>query len=97
MVREVTFPAQLVTVSGVDVTPDLKQAHVFISALGSPGERRRVITTLEAHRVMLQKELSGRLAMKFTPHLNVHLDDSIERGTRVLGILDELIEEEPNE
>lgn len=92
IVRELTFPSPLVTVSGVDVTPDLKQAHVFISALGTPGERRRTLALLEDHRVMLQQALAGRVSLKFTPQLNFHLDDSIERGTRVLGILDELEE-----
>ena len=97
MVRELTFPSPLVTVSGVDVTPDLKQAHVFISALGTPGERRRTMVMLEDRRAMLQKELAGRVAIKYTPHLYFHLDDSIERGTRVLGILDELKVEQPDE
>lgn len=97
MVRELTFPSPLVTVSGVDITPDLKQAHVFISALGTPGERRRSLAILEDNRAMMQKELAGRVSMKYTPHLSFHLDDSIERGTRVLGILDELKEEQPDE
>lgn len=97
MVRELTFPSPLVTISGVDITPDLKQAHVFISALGTPAEGRQTVALLEDKRAMLQKELAGRLALKFTPQLNFHLDDSIERGTRVLGILDELAEETPDE
>lgn len=97
--RELEFENTLVTVSGVDITPDLKQAHVFISALGTPAGRRKAIEALEGHRVMFQTELSRRVHMKHTPHLNFRLDDAIERGTRVIDIMDELglKEELPND
>jgi ribosome-binding factor A len=88
--RELEFENTLVTVSDVDITPDLKQAHVFISALGSPAGRRKAMEALEDHRVMFQAELSRRVQMKHTPHLNFRLDDAIERGTRVIDIMDEL-------
>jgi ribosome-binding factor A len=86
-----------VTVSGVDITPDLKQAHIFISALGSPAGRRKAMQALEEHRVMFQLELSRRVQMKHTPHLNFRLDEAIERGARVISIMDELgLKEEPH-
>jgi len=90
ILREISFPVALVTVSGVDVTPDLKQAHVFISALGTPAQQRKVIALLEHNRAMLQQQLIKRVTFKNTPHLNFRLDESIERGTRVLTIMEEL-------
>jgi ribosome-binding factor A len=97
--RELEFDNTLVTVSDVDITPDLKQAHIFISALGTPAGRRKAMEALENHRVMFQTELSRRVQMKHTPHLNFRLDDAIERGTRVIDIMDELglKEELPND
>ena len=97
--RELEFENTLVTVSDVDITPDLKQAHIFISALGSPAGRRKAMEALENHRVMFQTELSRRVQMKHTPHLNFRLDDANERGTRVIDIMDELglKEELPND
>ena len=90
ILRELTFSAPLVTISAVDVTPDLKQAHIYVSALGSKGQRRQAMETLEQKRVLLQAELAKRVVLKHTPHLHFKFDESIERGTRVLGILDEL-------
>lgn len=90
VLRELTFSVPLVTVSSVDITPDLKQAHIFISAFGTEGQKRGVIALLEKNRHLLQAELAKRLILKQTPHLNFRLDDSIERGSRVLSILDEL-------
>ena len=89
LVREMTFEDLLVTVNQVDVTPDLKSAHVYISVLGSKG-RGDVLPKLEANRAALQADLSRHVVLKYTPHLVFHLDDSIERGSRVLEIMQEI-------
>ena len=89
LVREMTFENLLVTVNQVDVTPDLKSAHVYVSVLGSEG-RKNVLPKLEANRAALQADLSRHVVLKYTPHLVFHLDDSIERGARVLEILQEI-------
>ena len=90
ILRELTFSTPLVTVSGVEITPDLKQAHVYVSALGNDAQRQNVLTVLEQNRGMLQAQVSKRVVLKHTPHLNFKLDDSIERGSRVINILDDL-------
>jgi ribosome-binding factor A len=89
VVREMDFEDLLVTINQVDVTPDLKSAHVYVSVLGSIG-REEVIPALEANRAMLQADLARHMVLKYTPHLIFHLDDSIERGSRVLEILQEI-------
>ncbi len=89
LLRDVDFGEVLVTVNQVDVTPDLKNAHVFISILGAKG-RKEVLPKLEANRATLQADLSKHVVLKYTPHLVFHLDDSIERGDRVLEILQEI-------
>ena len=93
--REINFEGVLVSVNAVDVTPDLKNAHVFVSILGSANSAS-VIDRLEAHRPALQAELSRHVVLKYTPHLIFHLDDSIERGARVLEIMQDL-EKRPGE
>jgi ribosome-binding factor A len=87
--REITFEGSLVSINHVDVSSDLKSAHVFVSVLGSEtGEN--VMKKLEEHRPALQSELAGRVTMKFTPHLLFHLDESIARGSRVVQILQQI-------
>jgi ribosome-binding factor A len=85
--REITFGDALVTINQVDVTPDLKNAHVYVSVLGP---NKDVLTQLEAHRVPLQTQLARHVVLKYTPHLIFHLDNSIERGTRVIKILQQI-------
>jgi ribosome-binding factor A len=87
--RDISFEGALVTLNDVNVTPDLKNAHVFVSILG-PATGESVISKLEAHRPALQAELSRNVVLKYTPHLVFHLDDSIERGTRIIEILQKI-------
>ncbi len=97
--RDVRFEAPLVTLQQVDVTPDLKHAHVYVSVIGAEAARRQAIATLHDARVTLQRDLSKRVVLKYTPQLHFKLDDAIERGTRVLNIMDQLepIEEDSDE
>ena len=88
--REIKFEAPLVSVRAVDITPDLKNAHVFISAIGTKWQKEQAIQQLEVQRQHLQHELSRRVILKYTPLLHFQLDESIERGTRVLSLLDEI-------
>ncbi len=87
--RDLTFEDVLVTVNQVDVTPDLKNGHVFVSVLGK-GSRGAVLEKLEKNRVHLQAEMAKTVVLKYTPHLVFHLDDSTERGARVIQILEEI-------
>ena len=94
--REFTFEAKLVTVQQVDITPDLKQAHVYVSVIGTPEERHSAMAQLHDGRTSLQHELAKRIVLKHTPRLHFSLDDSVERGDRVLNVLEGLhIPDEP--
>jgi ribosome-binding factor A len=72
------------------MTPDLKNAHVFISAIGTTWQKQQALQLLLEKRQHLQHELSRRVIIKYTPHLHFQLDESIERGTRVLNLLNEI-------
>ena len=87
--REFTF-TRLVTVQEVDITPDLKHAHVYVSVLGDVEEAKPVLAKLHEHRKELQAQLSKRVILKFTPQLHFKLDDTVERGTRIIDILQSL-------
>jgi ribosome-binding factor A len=90
LTREFTFKAKLVTVQQVDVTPDLKHAHVFVSIIGTEEESKAAMARLHESRPQLQQSLSRRVVLKYTPHLHFKLDDTNERGTRVISILEDL-------
>lgn len=90
ILREVPQEGALITVNGVDVSPDLRNATVHVGVLGSAARQKKTMEQLEQHRGLLQAECAKRVVLKFTPHLRFRLDESVERGTRVLDILDEI-------
>ena len=91
--REISFEGALVSINHVDVSSDLKNAHVFVSVLGKENSQS-VMKKLEEQRPALQAELAKRVTMKFTPHLLFHLDESIARGSRVVEILQQIDSDE---
>jgi ribosome-binding factor A len=82
--------AGLITVNDVDVAGDLHSALVFISILGNPDQQKRGFSLLERHRKRIQGLVGRAVVLKYTPKLRFLMDDSIARGNRVLGILEEL-------
>jgi ribosome-binding factor A len=79
-----------VTVTDVDVSPDLRNGTVYFSVFGSDKERAASMEALEEMRIELQSEIAAHLRMKNTPILKFEYDDSAERATQV----NELIKEE---
>jgi ribosome-binding factor A len=90
ILREVPAEGVIITVNAVDVSPDLRNATVHVGILGTAAQQRQALERLEQHRAVLQAESAKRVVLKFTPHLKFRLDGSVERGLRVLDILDEL-------
>lgn len=88
--RELAFEAALVTIRDASLTADFKHAHVHVGVIGDGAAKHRALALLDQNRVMLQREMAKRVILKFTPQLHFHLDESAERGTRIMSILDDL-------
>jgi len=98
----------LVTITGVEVSPDLRQATVYYSALGraggrgggvavqqAPEQRESTHAALTAAAPHLRAELGRQVRLKYLPHLEFREDPSIDAGNRIDEILRELHREEP--
>ena len=82
--------AGLISVNDIEVGGDLRTATVFVSVLGNPQQQKSALATLTENRIRLQGLLAKAVVLKFTPQLRFILDDSVQRGNRVLQILDEI-------
>jgi ribosome-binding factor A len=87
----------MVTVTGVSVTPDLREATVFVSVLGNEKARSRTLTGLASAHGVLQARINRELNLRRTPTLAFEYDDAVERGVRMTKLIDELAADLPEE
>ncbi len=83
-----------VTVTGVETTPDLRHARVFVSVLGSERKREDTLAGLAAAHGVLQARLARELRMKRTPQLAFEYDRSVAEGVRMSKLIDELVHDD---
>jgi ribosome-binding factor A len=86
-----------VTVTGVETSPDLRHARVFVSVLGSEAKRQKTLAGLAAAHGVLQGRVAQELRMKRTPQLAFEYDPTVERGVRMTQLIDELAPEPDDE
>ncbi|HXG46638.1 MAG TPA: 30S ribosome-binding factor RbfA [Methylomirabilota bacterium] len=82
--------AGLITVNAVDVSGDLRNATVFVGILGTTAQQKSGLARLVEARLRIQDLVARAVVLKFTPRLRFRVDESVERGNRVLDIIAEL-------
>ena len=80
----------LQTLTGVDLSPDLRQARVYVSRLGTEADREAAVAALNHAVAFLRHAVAERARLRFTPALRFVADATIERGSRVEALLQEL-------
>jgi|ERR1051326_2651070 ribosome-binding factor A len=85
----------LVTITSVAVTPDLREATVYVSVFGGERKRRATLAGLESAHGVLQAKIGRELSLRRTPQLAFAYDETVERGVRMTRLIDELAAELP--
>ena len=90
--RQVKDPrlGNFIAVTEVSIAPDLKYARIFVSHMGSDEERRETLNALSAASGFFRRELAKRIRIRYIPELSFQWDDSIERGTHLLDLIDQV-------
>ncbi len=92
--REVQDPRLAdVTITQVRMSPDLRRAEIYISTLGSQEEREVAAVAIRAAAGYFRRELARRLSLRFVPEMIFRRDDSMERGQRIIDLIEDLGEE----
>ena len=82
-----------ITITGVDTSPDLRNATVFYTVLGTDEEKAATAEALTRAAPRLQASIGGQVRLKYTPRLRFAVDPSIDEGLRIDAILHHLEEE----
>ena len=92
ILREVKDPrlGEMISVTGVEATQDLKQAKVYVSVFGNDSAKKEAMAGLDAADGFIRHELGQRIDLHTLPDLIFELDESIDNGARIDKILSEI-------
>ncbi len=89
--REVSDPRlAFATITDVETSADLREAHVYVAFLGEPQKQNEGLEVLTKAAGFLRRQLGQRIHLRHVPNLTFHLDPSLERGRRIDRILQDL-------
>ncbi|GGD69673.1 30S ribosome-binding factor RbfA [Croceicoccus mobilis] len=87
-VHDVTISAHAVSVTEVRMSPDLRQAKVYVKPLLG-AEEAKVVKALQVNTAFFQKEVAKRLGLKFAPKLQFRADETFDEASRIDQLLDD--------
>jgi len=91
--REIDDPRlELISITDATISPDLREANVYVSSLQGEAARDEVLAGLEAARGFLRHGLAARLKLRVVPDLHFHWDKSLETGDRISQLIDQIEE-----
>ena len=82
--------AVAITITGVQVSPDLHEGKVFVAVTGDEEDEVKCLRWLKHNSKEFRFELGRRIVLKNMPHFTYSVDVSTERGNRILSVLDEI-------
>ena len=83
-----------VSVTAVEVSPDLRYAKVFVSCLGTETQKKETLAAVTSAAGFIRHELGDRMKARRIPELSFRLDETIEKADRLLRIMNEIASEE---
>lgn len=83
---------EMISITDATISPDLREASVYVSSLQGEAARDEVLAGLEAARGFLRHGLGDRLKLRVVPNLRFHWDKSLETGDRISQLIDQIEE-----
>jgi ribosome-binding factor A len=86
---------QDVTVTRVEVAPDMRSATVHVSVMGSPVKQETALRGLASSAGFLQSQIAAKIDTRYTPRLSFKLDGGVKHSIEIARMLDEVLPDEP--
>jgi ribosome-binding factor A len=96
ILRELRDPRldEFVSVTEVSISPDLRYARVFVSSMGGQQKKEHILEALGSASGFLRSELAKKIRIRRMPELHFQWDNSIEKGDRILQLIDKVSQDE---
>lgn len=93
--RDVDDPRvpSIVSVTRVNVAPDLSTADVFVTVMGTPGQKTAALNALKHSAGMMRGKLTKNLSLRTAPFIKFHLDDKLEKELAMMDLLQKVADE----
>lgn len=88
--RERNLEDDLITITQIEVTPDLKQAFVYCTSLNKELTDEELLRKLNNAKSEWQREIGAKIKTKYTPRLTFRIDEGQRRGDKIIQLLDQL-------
>lgn len=82
---------QDVTVTRVEVAPDMRHATVHVSVMGSPQRQQLALRGLASSAGFLQSQIAERIETRYTPRLRFELDGGVKHSLEIARVLGEVL------
>jgi ribosome-binding factor A len=83
-----------VTITDIEVSADLRHAHVYVSVLGTEQEQAATLEALEGAAPFVRAQLAHGWTLRYLPEIEFRWDSSVERAARIMELLDQVKHEE---
>ncbi|MFM1903141.1 MAG: Ribosome-binding factor [Planctomycetota bacterium] len=80
-----------VTVTGVEMAPDMRSALVHVSVMGSPAKEQLALRGLANAAGFLQSRIADRIETRYTPRLRFEIDAGVKHSLEIARVLDEVL------
>ena len=84
----------VITITRVSTSSDMRNAHVFLSAMGDEETRRNALAGIRSAATYIRRELRSRMSMRYVPFLSYDLDAAQQQANNILDIMDNIRNEE---
>lgn len=84
-----------VTVTKAEISGDLRHAKIFVSVMGDDKVQRLTMAGLKSARPFLQRKIADRMQTRYTPIVEIVLDDSIKKSLEIARVLKEVLPQAP--
>lgn len=89
-IKEPRLIDQLISVTDAEISGDLRHAKVFVSVMGNETTQKEVMEILKESIPKFRHAIGQRIRLRYTPEIDIRLDDSLERGTRITQLLNQI-------
>jgi ribosome-binding factor A len=86
-----------VTVTGVEMAPDMRSATVHVSVMGTPAQEQLALKGLASSAGFLQSRIAERIETRYTPRLRFELDQGVKHSLEIASVLERVLPEPETE